>query len=81
MDGVKDGLVTIGSLVIGVAVLAVILSPRATTAAVIQASASGFSNALGVAMSPVTGANVTLNTSYPNSGNANLSLGTPNLFG
>lgn len=81
MDGVKDGLVTIGSLVIGVAVLAVILSPRAATAAVIQAGASGFSNALGVAMSPVTGASVAINTSYPNSGSPTLGLGTPNLFG
>ena len=65
MNDMTEGLVTIGSLIIGIAALSVILSPKANTVGVIQASASGFSNSLATAMSPVTGANVNINTSYP----------------
>ena len=65
MDGTKDTLLTIVSLIVGIAALSIILSPKATTTAVIQAGASGLSNSLAVAMSPVTGTHVTPNVSYP----------------
>jgi hypothetical protein len=53
--------------IVGVAILAVLVSSRSNTVGVIQAAGSAFSNALGVAASPVTGAQVQLNTSYPTS--------------
>ena len=63
-----DAFVTIVSLIVGIATLSIILSPKATTTRVIQATASGFSNSLATAMSPVTGERVKIDTSYPNSG-------------
>jgi hypothetical protein len=63
-----DALVTVGSMIIGIAALSIILSPKAKTVGVVQAVASGFSNSLGTAMSPVTGERVSVNTSYPGDG-------------
>jgi len=57
---------TIAALIVAVAIVALLVSPKANTAGVIQASASGFANNLGVAESPVTGATYQLNLSYPN---------------
>lgn len=65
---IVEGAVTIGALIVGVACLALILSPKAQTAKVIQATASGFSNALGVAESPVTGETYKIDLSYPDEG-------------
>lgn len=65
MDKLTEAVVTILSLIVGVAILSVLVSPKAQTSQVIQATASGFGNSLAVAMSPVTGANVNINTSYP----------------
>lgn len=65
MNGATEAIVTIGALIIGVGALSVVLSPKATTTGVIQATASGLSNSLATAMSPVTGARVSINTSYP----------------
>ena len=52
----------------GVAILSVILSPKSKTSQVIQAAASGFSNSLGAALSPVTGAKINVNTQYLGNG-------------
>lgn len=41
--------------IVGVAILAVILSPKSQTSEVIGSAAHGFSEALGVAVSPITG--------------------------
>lgn len=57
---------TIVALIIGVAIVALLVSPKAQTANVIQASASGLGNDLGVAESPVTGSTYQINLSYPN---------------
>lgn len=65
MDKAMDSIVTIAMGIIGVAIIAVLVSKNAQTPAVIQASASGFGNSLAVAESPVTGASVTIDTSYP----------------
>lgn len=56
---------TIVALVVTVAIVAVLVSPKASTAGVIQASASGLGNDLGVAEAPVTGATYQVNLSYP----------------
>jgi hypothetical protein len=74
MNHALEGVFTIASLIVGIAALSVILSPKATTTKVIQASASAFVNSLATAMSPVTGARVNIVSSYPDGG-----LGIPNL--
>ncbi len=56
---------TIAALIVAVAIVALLVSPKAKTSSVIQASASGFANNLGVAESPVTGATYQINLSYP----------------
>lgn len=65
MNQLVESGVTILMAIVGVAIIAVLVSPKARTSEVIQASASGFGNSLGVAMSPVTGAQYDINLSYP----------------
>lgn len=76
---ILEAVVTVLIAIVGVAVLALIISPKANTVGVIQSTASGFSNSLATAMTPVTGEKVSIDTSYPNSGGAfspgNYSLG------
>jgi hypothetical protein len=67
MQGATEAVVTIATAIIGVAILAVLVSQKSNTTGVIQAFGSAFSNALGVAESPVTGSQVNINTSYPSS--------------
>lgn len=50
-----EELVTILTAVIGLAILAVLVSQRANTSQVIQSASSGFSNILQSAEAPVTG--------------------------
>lgn len=61
----------------GVAIVSVLVSRNSQTSGVLQAWFSGTSNLLAVAESPVTGASVSVNTSYPGSSNAFGDLGTP----
>jgi hypothetical protein len=56
---------TIVALIVTVAIVALLVSPKAQTSSVIQASGSALGNNLGVAEAPVTGANYTVNLSYP----------------
>lgn len=56
MNGVGEKLVTIAVAITGVATLALLVSKNANTAGVIKSAGSAFSGALGVALSPVTGA-------------------------
>lgn len=67
MNSMTEALVTIATAITGVAILALLVSKNSNTANVIQAGASGFSNALDVAISPVTGKATAPNLSYPNS--------------
>lgn len=60
-----EAIVTIALAIVGVATVSVLVSKKAQTPAVIQASGSAFSNALAVAESPVTGASYNINLSYP----------------
>lgn len=66
MSGAMEGIVTIATAIIGVAILAVLVSQKSNTSAVVQSFGSAFSNALGIAEAPVTGAQYTPNLSYPN---------------
>jgi hypothetical protein len=57
--------------------LSVILSPKATTGAIIQDSASAFVNSMATAASPVTGTQVNVVSSYANSSGSG--FGVPQL--
>ena len=65
MNQMTETVVTIATAIVGVALLALLVSKKSNTAGVIQAAGSAFGNALGVATSPVTGANVGINLNYP----------------
>lgn len=56
---------TVVALIVTVAIVAVLVSPKAQTSAVIQSSGSALGNNLAVAESPVTGATYQVNLSYP----------------
>lgn len=73
MHPILEAVTTVLIAIVGVAIIALIISPKAKTSQVIQATASGFGNSLAVAMTPVTGENVNINTQYPNSGFGNFS--------
>lgn len=63
-----ETVVTIALGIITVAIVAVIVSRRSQTPAVIQAAGSAFGNSLGVAEAPVTGASTPIDLSYPGGG-------------
>lgn len=54
-DHLITSLVTVATAIIGVAIIAVLVSQRANTSSVIQAAGSAFSGALNAAEGPVTG--------------------------
>lgn len=62
-----EALVTIATAIVGLGIVSVLVSKNAQTPQVIQSAGSAFSNALGVAESPVTGASYSLNLTYPGS--------------
>ena len=59
-DEIVRGIVTIATAIIGVAILSVIVSRNANTQGVISAAGTSFAQALGAAVSPVTGGGVSL---------------------
>lgn len=61
--------------IVAVAIVAVIVSKNSQSPAVIQASGSAFSNALDVAVSPVTGNTSPPNLSYPSNYNFGFAAG------
>lgn len=54
-ESLITSVVTVLTAIIGVAIIAVLVSKNANTSGVISAGAGGFSSALGTALSPVTG--------------------------
>ena len=65
-DHVVTSLVSILMAVVGVAIIAVLISKQANTAGVLTAGATGFGNILKAAVSPVTGGGGLGNTlSFP----------------
>lgn len=65
MSTFTEMVTTIALAIVTLGIVSVVVSKKAQTPAVIQASGSAFSNALGVAESPVTGATYNINLSYP----------------
>lgn len=65
MNPFFEAVMTIALAIVSLATVAVLVSKKAQTPAVIQASGSAFSNALAVAESPVTGATYHIDLSYP----------------
>lgn len=68
MDKLTELLGSIFALAVSVAIIAVLVSKKSQTPAVIQSWFSGNANLLAVAASPVTGARVNIDTSYPSDG-------------
>lgn len=67
MSTFTEAAVTILTAIVALAVISVLVSRKAQTPQVIQSAGSAFSNALGIAEAPVTGANYSVNLSYPGS--------------
>ena len=65
MSTFAEMITTIALAIVALGVVSVVVSKKAQTPQVIQASGSAFSNALGVAESPVTGATYHIDLSYP----------------
>lgn len=57
-DNFVTSIVTVLMAIIGVAIVAVLVSANAQTAKVLQAGGTAFSGVLGTALSPVTGGNL-----------------------
>ena len=55
MGGAMNNVTTIAVAIVGVAILALLVSKKANTAGVITSAGQAFSSALSVAVSPVTG--------------------------
>lgn len=75
MNHFTEALVTIAVAVIGLAMVAVIVSRRSNTANVAQAVSSGLANNIATAISPVTGADASPNLSYPGGGDFSYGFG------
>lgn len=61
-DHLIASIVTVLTAIIGVAIIAVLVSNRAQTGNVITAAGAAFANDLSAAVAPVTGAQATINT-------------------
>jgi uncharacterized membrane protein YbjE (DUF340 family) len=68
-DNLITSVVTVLTAIIGVAVIAVLVSQRAQTSAVLRAGGGAFSSILGSALSPVTGGTFTFPGGVSVSGN------------
>lgn len=55
MNKLTEAVVTIATAIVGVAILAVLVSQKSNTAGVLQAGGGAFATALGAATGPVTG--------------------------
>jgi hypothetical protein len=72
LDHFWGGLVTVITAIIGLAVIATLVSNRAQTAGVISAGSSGLANDISAAVAPVTGSQATINTGSSGFGGFNL---------
>jgi len=75
MNEIAKEVVSVGLAIVMVAAIAVIVSRNSQSPAVIQAAGSAFSNALDVAISPVTGNTSPPNLSYPSNYNFGFAVG------
>lgn len=63
-----NSVVTVAVAIIGVAIIAVLVSKNANTTGVINSASSGFSQSLATALSPVTGSSSSLGMGFPGGG-------------
>lgn len=61
-DHLISSLATIAMAIVGIAIIAVLVSGRAQTAGVITSAGTAFANDISAAVAPVTGANAQINT-------------------
>lgn len=61
-DHIIASIVTVVTALIGVAIIAVLVSNKAQTSNVITAASSALANDIGAAVSPVTGSQIQINT-------------------
>lgn len=61
-DHLVTSIVTVLTGIIGVAIIAVLVSQKAQTGSVISSAGNAFANDLSAAVAPVTGATATINT-------------------
>lgn len=64
MNSFTESVATIALAIIGLAIVAVIVSRQSNAAGIIRAGASGLANNIGIAISPVTGVSYTPDLSY-----------------
>jgi hypothetical protein len=76
MNSLVESITTIVLAVIGLAIIATLVSKNANTTGVIQSAASGLANNIGVAESPVSGTSVSLSLGYPSSNTLNYGFGS-----
>lgn len=62
MSNFTQSIVAIITAILGVAIVAVLVSQRAQTGSVISAASSGLANDISAAVAPVTGAQASINT-------------------
>ena len=74
MNSTVEAIVVVVTGIIGVAIVALLISNSSNTVGVIQAFSDAFSNALGVAEAPVTGASYTPNLSLSSGSGSTSSL-------
>lgn len=68
-DQLISSVTTVAVAIVGIAVLAVLVSGQAQTSNVIKSAGSAFAGAVGAAVSPVTGGGFTgMNAGYPSLG-------------
>lgn len=65
MDRFSEHIMTVLLAIVGLAIVAVLVSRNAQTPAVLQSAWSGYNNALAVAEAPVTGAQTPITLAYP----------------
>ena len=74
MGNIGEQIVTVLTAIIGVAILAVLVSRNSNTTGVIDAGGKAFASALGVAVSPITG--FTGGAGNPNNFNSSFGFGS-----
>jgi hypothetical protein len=81
MQSARETGVTISLSVVGVALLAELISQKADGVGVIQSIGSAFSNSLGEAIAPVTGSGASLSGAYPGGGGSRSGFGGSSVAG
>jgi hypothetical protein len=75
MDQFWTSVVTVATAIVGLAIIAVLVSQRANTANVISSAARGFAEDLGAAVSPVTGGSSPFAVNFGGQGGAGFAQG------